>query len=73
MQGARDALDYLHALEPEVGGHTPIVPVSQLDELHKLLVGILTDVENLRRRSVENRALEHIGPEPDETQDVALD
>lgn len=73
VQGARDALDYLHALEPEVGGHTPIVPVSQLDELHKLLVGILTDVENLRRRSVENRALEHIGPEPDETQDVALD
>lgn len=54
VQGARDALDHLHALEPEVGDHTPIVPVDQLDNLHKLLVGILTDVENLRRRTVEN-------------------
>ncbi|MFC0847368.1 hypothetical protein ACFH04_27225 [Streptomyces noboritoensis] len=50
VQAARDALDDLHALEPEVGSHTPIVPVDLLDDLHKLLIGIQTDVENLRRR-----------------------
>jgi hypothetical protein len=70
VQGARDALDHLHALEPEVGGHTPIVPVSKLDELHKLLVGILTDVENLRRRTVENQAPEDVDPEPEEFQEL---
>ncbi|MFG2131017.1 hypothetical protein ACGFNV_24805 [Streptomyces sp. NPDC048751] len=47
---ARDALDHLQLLEPEVGRHTPIVPLSVLDELHKLLIGLQTDVENLRRR-----------------------
>ncbi|KOV63513.1 hypothetical protein [Streptomyces sp. MMG1121] len=50
VQAARDALDHLHTLEPEVGGHTPIVPMDQLNALHELLVGVLTDVENLRRR-----------------------
>ncbi|MEV5441327.1 hypothetical protein AB0N23_02060 [Streptomyces sp. NPDC052644] len=71
--GARDALDHLHALEPEVGDHTPIVPVNQLDDLHKLLVGILTDVENLRRRTVENHALEEDNPESEESQVTVLD
>ncbi|RDG36639.1 hypothetical protein DVH02_18670 [Streptomyces corynorhini] len=70
VQGARDALDHLHALEPEVGEHTPIVPVHQLDELHKLLVGILTDVENLRRRTVESHAPEGDEPETDESQET---
>ncbi|MGA4997396.1 hypothetical protein ACPCB7_05140 [Streptomyces arboris] len=78
VQGARDALDHLYSLEPEVGGHTPIVPVDQLDELHKLLVGILTDVENLRRRTVENHgsASAEDAPEaeePDEPQATSLD
>ncbi|GAA0902555.1 hypothetical protein [Streptomyces thermoalcalitolerans] len=58
VQAARDALDHLHELEPEVGGHTPIVPVDQLNDLHQLLVGILTDVENLRRRVTEQQAQE---------------
>ncbi|MFF0257406.1 hypothetical protein ACFYR2_01010 [Streptomyces microflavus] len=66
VQGARDSLDHLHALEPEVGDHTPIVPVDQLDELHKLLVGILTDVENLRRRTMENHAPAEDAPEAEE-------
>ncbi|MFJ8701376.1 hypothetical protein [Streptomyces ardesiacus] len=73
VQGARDALDHLHALEPEVGDHTPIVPVNQLDDLHKLLVGILTDVENLRRRTVENHAPEEDNPESEESADTPLD
>ncbi|MFE7117350.1 hypothetical protein ACFU99_18250 [Streptomyces sp. NPDC057654] len=67
VQGSRDALDHLHALEPEVGGHTPLVPANQLDELHKLLVGILTDVENLRRRSVEIKGDDSESEEPQET------
>ncbi|MER6080532.1 hypothetical protein [Streptomyces sp. NPDC001833] len=73
VQGARDAIDHLHALEPEVGDHTPIVPVDQLDDLHKLLVGILTDVENLRRRTVENHVPEVDDPESDESQETVLD
>ncbi|WP_209439792.1 hypothetical protein [Streptomyces flavochromogenes] len=48
---ARDAMDRLLALEPEVGEHTPLAPLSTLDDLHKLLLGIQTDVENLRRRT----------------------
>ncbi|MFC9681933.1 hypothetical protein [Streptomyces sp. NPDC056948] len=48
---ARDALDRLLLLEPEVGGHTPIVPLSALDDLHKLLISLQTDVENLRRKT----------------------
>ncbi|MFD8971803.1 hypothetical protein [Streptomyces sp. NPDC059593] len=50
VNSARDALDRLHGLEPQVGGHTPIVPLPVLDELHVLLIGLQTDVENLRRR-----------------------
>ncbi|MFD5144392.1 hypothetical protein [Streptomyces sp. NPDC058401] len=46
---SRDALDRLLELEPEVGGHTPIIPVDALDDLHKVLIGLQTDVENLRR------------------------
>ncbi|MFF0475135.1 hypothetical protein [Streptomyces sp. NPDC004284] len=49
--GARDSLDRLLALEPEVGEHTPLAPLSMLDDLHKLLLGIQTDVENLRRKT----------------------
>ncbi|MGW7786173.1 hypothetical protein [Streptomyces tricolor] len=76
VQGARDALDHLHALEPEVGGHTPIVPVEQLDELHDLLVGILTDVENLRRRTTGGHAdpaPEDGDPEAEEALELARD
>ncbi|MFD3654288.1 hypothetical protein [Streptomyces sp. NPDC058620] len=73
VQGARDALDHLHTLEPEVGDHTPIVPVDQLDELHKLLVGILTDVENLRRRTVEAHASEGDDSECDDSEEMVLD
>ncbi|MFE2555575.1 hypothetical protein ACFXGT_05985 [Streptomyces sp. NPDC059352] len=47
---ARDALDRLHLFEPEVGSHTPIVPADTLDELLKSLIGLQTDIENLRRR-----------------------
>ncbi|MEU5657945.1 hypothetical protein ABZ802_20385 [Streptomyces sp. NPDC047737] len=72
VQGARDSLDHLHALEPEVGDHTPIVPVDQLDELHNLLVGILTDVENLRRRTVEARASEGDISECDDSEEMVL-
>ncbi|MGW1325053.1 hypothetical protein ACWD64_21235 [Streptomyces antibioticus] len=61
VQGARDALDHLHALEPEVGDHTPVVPTDQLNNLHTLLVGILTDVENLRRKVNEQSAPEEDG------------
>ncbi|MFE5892175.1 hypothetical protein ACFQ6E_24910 [Streptomyces sp. NPDC056462] len=50
VTAARDALDRLHLLEPEVGGHTPIVSLPVLDDLHKLLIGLQTDVENLRRK-----------------------
>ncbi|MFF0460739.1 hypothetical protein [Streptomyces mexicanus] len=71
VQAARDALDHLHLLEPEVGGHTPIVPVDQLNDLHKLLVGILTDVENLRRRVAEDQALEGGEAEEARAEDLA--
>ncbi|MFJ3500409.1 hypothetical protein [Streptomyces sp. NPDC090135] len=50
VQATRDTLDLLLTLEPEVGEHTPLVPLETLDELVKLLVGIQADVENLRRR-----------------------
>jgi hypothetical protein len=50
---ARDSLDRLLLLEPEVGNHTPIVPMTVLDELHKLLIGLQTDVENLRRKATQ--------------------
>ncbi|MFE2374721.1 hypothetical protein [Streptomyces sp. NPDC059398] len=70
VQGARDALDHLHALEPEVGDHTPIVPADQLNDLHTMLVGILTDVENLRRRTAEHHAPEGNDPESDESQET---
>ncbi|MFI9648837.1 hypothetical protein ACIHAA_21345 [Streptomyces sp. NPDC052040] len=73
VQGARDALDHLHALEPEIGDHTPVVPAGQLDSLHKLLVGILTDVENLRRRSTDNGAPEGDDAESEECQEAVLD
>ncbi|MEU9298950.1 hypothetical protein [Streptomyces sp. NPDC048269] len=57
---ARDALDRLHLLEPEVGGHTPIVPHDVLDDLLKSLIGLQTDIENLRRKftPVEEAGLE---------------
>ncbi|MET9964569.1 hypothetical protein ABZZ80_01230 [Streptomyces sp. NPDC006356] len=54
VTAARDALDRLHLLEPEVGAHTPIVPLPVLDDLHKLLIGLQTDVENLRRKITHN-------------------
>ncbi|WP_329338913.1 hypothetical protein OG252_25340 [Streptomyces sp. NBC_01352] len=62
VTAARDALDRLLLLEPEVGGHTPIVPLPVLDDLHKLLIGLQTDVENLRRKTTpeEDPALEDV-------------
>ncbi|MCX5297100.1 hypothetical protein OG898_11425 [Streptomyces sp. NBC_00193] len=48
---ARDALDRLLLLEPEVGGHTPVIPPRVLDDLLKTLVGLQTDIENLRRKT----------------------
>ncbi|MGZ9932216.1 hypothetical protein ACXNSR_20365 [Streptomyces sp. NC-S4] len=47
---ARDALDRLHLLEREVGSHTPVIPQMVLDELLTSLIGLQTDIENLRRR-----------------------
>ncbi|MEU1454630.1 hypothetical protein [Streptomyces avermitilis] len=54
VTAARDSLDQLHLLEPEVGGHTPIIPLSVLDDLHKVLIGLQTDVENLRRKITQD-------------------
>ncbi|MEU3395844.1 hypothetical protein [Streptomyces filamentosus] len=51
VQASRDILDRILPLEAEVGVHTPPVPSGTLDELLGLLVGIQTDVENLRRRT----------------------
>lgn len=65
VTGARDSLDQLLLLEPEVGNHTPIVPMTVLDELHKLLIGLQTDVENLRRRATQ----EESAPEDEEAQE----
>ncbi|MGW7816798.1 hypothetical protein ACWGLF_01460 [Streptomyces puniciscabiei] len=65
VAGARDALDLLLQLEPQVGGHTPIVPLTVLDALLKELIGIQTDVENLRRRITQDeRPDEEPDPEP---------
>ncbi len=47
---ARDALDRLHLLEREVGSHTPVIPQTVLDELLTSLIGLQTDIENLRRK-----------------------
>ncbi|MFC8420972.1 hypothetical protein ACFUN7_08845 [Streptomyces sp. NPDC057236] len=63
---ARDSLDRLLLLEPEVGNHTPIVPVSVLDELHTLLIGLQTDVENLRRRATREEPVAEDEEAPEE-------
>lgn len=63
---ARDSLDRLLLLEPEVGNHTPIVPVSVLDELHTLLIGLQTDVENLRRRATREEPVTEDEEAPEE-------
>ncbi|MFJ9128171.1 hypothetical protein ACIRJS_29110 [Streptomyces sp. NPDC102340] len=62
VQSARDALDQLLQLEPEVGAHTPVIPPDTLSDLLALLIGIQTDVENLRRKSTEpeEEALEEV-------------
>ncbi|MEU6667008.1 hypothetical protein [Streptomyces sp. NPDC046727] len=69
---ARDALDRLSLLEPQVGRHTPIVPAATLDELHKLLIGLQTDVENLRRRTAQDDEHE-AEAEGDADDEAALD
>ncbi|MEV5882390.1 hypothetical protein AB0L74_06655 [Streptomyces sp. NPDC052020] len=51
VTAARDALDQLLLLDPEVGGHTPVVPQSTLDVLLDQLVSLQADVENLRRKT----------------------
>ncbi|WP_039933171.1 hypothetical protein [Streptomyces viridochromogenes] len=66
VTGARDALDRLLLLEPEVGRHTPIVPVTVLDELHKLLIGLQTDVENLRRKAAPEETVTDDEEAPEE-------
>ncbi|WP_030856895.1 hypothetical protein [Streptomyces sp. NRRL S-37] len=63
---ARDSLDRLLLLEPEVGNHTPIVPVGVLDELHMLLIGLQTDVENLRRRATREETVPEDEEDPEE-------
>ncbi|MFC5219209.1 hypothetical protein [Streptomyces coerulescens] len=63
VTAARDALDRLHLLEPEVGAHTPIVPLPVLDDLHKVLIGLQTDVENLRRKITH---AEETGPDDED-------
>ncbi len=50
MATARDALDRLQLLEREVGSHTPVIPQTVLDELLTSLIGLQTDIENLRRK-----------------------
>ncbi|CAL9498274.1 hypothetical protein [Streptomyces sp. enrichment culture] len=67
ITGARDSLDRLLLLEPEVGNHTPIVPVNVLDELHTLLIGLQTDVENLRRKATRGELV----PEDEEVPEEA--
>ncbi|MFD5236477.1 hypothetical protein [Streptomyces tendae] len=51
VTAARDSLDQLMLLEPEVGNHTPVVPQSVLDTLLDQLISLQTDVENLRRKA----------------------
>lgn len=51
VTAARDALDQLLMLDPEVGSHTPVVPQSTLDVLLEQLVSLQADVENLRRKT----------------------
>ncbi|OSP42193.1 hypothetical protein B7767_16895 [Streptomyces sp. 13-12-16] len=63
---ARDSLDRLLLLEPEVGNHTPVVPVNVLDELHTLLIGLQTDVENLRRRATREEPVAEDEEAPEE-------
>ncbi|MFZ3499029.1 hypothetical protein ACODT5_38430 [Streptomyces sp. 5.8] len=58
VTAALDAMDRLHQLEPEVAGHTPIVPLTVLDELHMHLIGLQTDIENLRRRIMQEEETE---------------
>lgn len=55
VQAARDSLDHLLYLEPEIGAHTPLVPLALLDDLHKLLLGMQTDMENLRRKITDDQ------------------
>ncbi|MGW2668717.1 hypothetical protein ACWC5F_11705 [Streptomyces sp. NPDC001272] len=66
VTAARDAMDRLHQLEPEVGGHTPVVSLTVLDELHMQLIGLQTDIENLRRRitTEEDPEMEETEEEP---------
>ncbi|MFJ4904211.1 hypothetical protein ACIQCR_01430 [Streptomyces sp. NPDC093249] len=47
---AQDALERLYEFEPLMGSHTPVVSADALDELLKSLVGLQTDIENLRRK-----------------------
>ncbi|MFD8881848.1 hypothetical protein ACFV0H_04895 [Streptomyces erythrochromogenes] len=61
---ARDALDRLHLLEPEVGSHTPVIPQTVLDELLTSLIGLQTDIENLRRKITPDDEAEPEGEQP---------
>ncbi|MGC9501205.1 hypothetical protein [Streptomyces sp. WG7] len=51
VTAARDALDQLLLLEPQVGNHTPVIPQHTLDILLDQLISLQTDVENLRRKA----------------------
>ncbi|MGW3385877.1 hypothetical protein [Streptomyces cinereoruber] len=50
VQAVRDTLNLLTPLESEVSTPSALVPRGTLDELIDLLIGIQTDVDNLRRR-----------------------
>ncbi|MFD8023429.1 hypothetical protein ACFV6G_23755 [Streptomyces lavendulae] len=51
LAAAHDALERLKLLEPEVGAHTPVIPLPGLKELNRILVSLTADIENLRRRT----------------------
>ncbi|WP_371678112.1 hypothetical protein [Streptomyces sp. NBC_01276] len=51
LSAAHDALERLKLLEPEVGAHTPVIPLPGLEELNRILVSLSADIENLRRRT----------------------
>ncbi|MFE7412399.1 hypothetical protein [Streptomyces laurentii] len=49
VYAARNSLDQILTLEHEVSHQSALAPIPLLDELHSLLHGIQTDIENLRR------------------------
>ncbi|MFE9218628.1 hypothetical protein ACFYN3_20010 [Streptomyces lavendulae] len=69
LAAAHDALERLKLLEPEVGAHTPVIPLPGLKELNRILIGLTTDIENLRRRT-EDLHEENDGEETEDGEDT---